>query len=82
MNNLIGHKLWPRRVPASVRESVLMNVAVAVWLAAGTIEIAVWVLMCVIGWQFAFPFWIFTVVGGPIVLAIMGSIVASNGRAR
>jgi hypothetical protein len=80
--NLIGRQLWPRRTPAAVRQSVLMNVVAAAWLAVSSIQVTIWVLMCVIGWQLAYPFWIWTVVGGPIVLAIMGSIVASGGRDR
>ena len=80
--NLIGQQLWPRRTPAAVRQSVLMNVAAAAWLTVSSIQVTIWVLMCLIGWQFAYPFWIWTVVSGPIVLALMGAIVASMGRER
>jgi hypothetical protein len=79
--NLIGHQLWPKRTPVSVRQSVLMNVAAAVWLAVSSIQVAIWVLMCVIGWQFAYPFWIWTTAGGAVVIGAMGWIVHES-RAR
>ena len=80
--SLIGRQLWPRRTPAAVRESVLMNVVAAAWLTVSSIQVTIWVLMCLIGWQFAYPFWIWGTVGGAVVIAIMGAIVASGGRSR
>lgn len=77
--NLIGRSLWPKWTPAAIRESVLMNVAVAVWLTVCSIQIAVWVLICVIGWQLSYPFWIWATAGGAAVIAVLGAIV---GRAR
>lgn len=80
--SLIGRQLWPKRTPPAVRESVLMNVAAAVWLGVSSIQVTVWVLICLIGWQLAYPFWIWGTVGGAVVIAIMGAIVASGGRSR
>jgi hypothetical protein len=76
--SLIGQQLWPKRTPALVRESVLMNVAAAVWLTVSSIQVAIWVLICLIGWRLAFPFWIWFTAGGAVVLAIMGAIVANR----
>ena len=73
--NLIGHQLWPKRTPDSVRDSVLMNVVVAAWLTVSSIQVAIWVLMCVIGAQFAYPFWIWGTAGGAVVIAGLGWIV-------
>lgn len=80
--SLIGRQLWPKRTPAAIRESVLMNVAAAAWLAVCSIQVTIWVLICLIGWQLAYPFWIWATVGGAAVIAVMGAIVASGGRSR
>jgi hypothetical protein len=48
-----------------------MNVVAAAWLTVSSIQVAIWVLICVIGWRFAYPFWLWTAAGGAVVIAAM-----------
>jgi hypothetical protein len=42
-----------------------------VWLAVSGLQFVIWLMMVLIGWQFLFPFWVYTVVTGGVVLGAL-----------
>jgi hypothetical protein len=54
----------------SKRLSVI-RVITFVWLAVSGLQIAIWVLMVLIGWRFLSPFWLYTVGIGGVVLGAL-----------
>ncbi|GAA1951159.1 DUF1707 domain-containing protein [Amycolatopsis minnesotensis] len=51
-------------------------------LGVNVVQIAVWLLMCVIGLHFAPPFWLWSVVGGGLVVAVLWRLTESVYRVR
>lgn len=42
-----------------------------VWLAVSGLQFVIWLMMVLIGWQLLFPFWVYTVVSGGVVLGAL-----------
>lgn len=53
-----------------------------VWLGLNVVQIAVWLLMCLIGLHFAPPFWLWSVLGGGLVVAALWWLTESVYRVR
>jgi hypothetical protein len=52
------------------------RIALAVWLTVSSIQLAVWVLICVIGAHLINPFWIWGTVGGGLIVAVLQPTVS------
>ena len=49
----------------------VLKAVTGVWAAVSLIQLTVWLLVCVIGWHFVNPWWLWTVlVGGAVVGAL------------
>jgi hypothetical protein len=73
--SVFGRLSWPGWLPAGDDDSegaTVRGVAVAAWLLVNAVQIVVWGLICVIGTQFVFPWWVWTAVGGAVVVAGCG----------
>ncbi|MEV6646002.1 hypothetical protein [Amycolatopsis sp. NPDC051371] len=46
------------------------RVVTIVWAVVGGIQFVIWLLMCLISMSFKAPFWLWTIVGGGLVLAV------------
>ncbi|QWF77268.1 hypothetical protein [Amycolatopsis sp. CA-230715] len=68
-------------VPPAVLVPV-RRVVTWVWLGVNVVQIAVWLLMCLIGLHFAPPFWLWSVVGGGLVVAALWLLTESVFRVR
>ncbi|MET0237649.1 MAG: hypothetical protein ABW224_23625 [Kibdelosporangium sp.] len=58
------------------------NVLTAAWVGVSSLQFVIWVLICVIGWHFANPFWLWTVVVGGLVVGAMWLAPGKTGTAR
>jgi hypothetical protein len=52
----------------SDRVALVRRIALAAWLTVSSIQLAAWVLICVIGVHLINPFWIWGTVGGGLVV--------------
>jgi hypothetical protein len=55
------------------------NVVTAAWVGVSSLQFVIWVLICVIGWHLANPFWLWTLVLGGLVV---GAMWLGQGRTR
>jgi hypothetical protein len=61
---------------------IVRRVFTALWLAVSIIQLCIWVLVCVIGAHFASPFWLWTVVGGAVIVGGLWWVTESEYRTR
>jgi hypothetical protein len=69
-----------KRPLSGERTSTVRAVVTGVWLAVSAVQFLVWSVICLIGWHFANPWWIWTVlVGGVVVGGFWAVTGKSNG---
>lgn len=62
-----------RDLPGATAPALLIarRLLAALWLGVSAVEIVVWALVCLIGLEFVFPFWIWTAgIGGAVVCGL------------
>jgi hypothetical protein len=47
------------------------NVVTAAWVGASSLQFVVWVAICLIGWHLINPFWLWSVLGGGVIVGAM-----------
>lgn len=58
------------------------RVVTAAWLGICGLQVLIWVMMCLIGWHLADPFWLWTAAVGGVIVGGVWAVPAETGVRR
>jgi hypothetical protein len=58
------------------------RVATGIWLGVCGLQFVIWLLICLIGWHLANPFWLWTAAVGGVIVGGLWAVPAKDGARR
>jgi hypothetical protein len=58
------------------------RVVTVAWLGIGSLQFVIWMMICLVGWHFADPFWLWTAAVGGVLVGGMWAVPAKSGAGR